>query len=1044
MPRQTHTAEYILGLDIGAESIGWAILASRDCEPIGIIRLGTHTFDAAVEGDYESGRDESKAAPRRAARASRRQHWRRTRRRGKLLRILQSAGLMPAGRIDSPAEVHELVYRLDQELRLKHIAAGDHAQAQLLPYLLRARALDGPLTPHELGRALYHLAQRRGFLSNRKARKKDEDAGVVKKGIAELDHRMAEANARTLGEYFAGLDTREVRIRSRWTGRPMYEAEFNKILDSQKPFHPCLSDDMRAKIRQAIFFQRPLKNQSHLIGECELIAGHRRAPMALRVAQRFRILQAANHLQVESPDGSSRRLTPEERCDLVNELAVKPKLSFKGIRKLLKLPANAGFNLQRGGEKELKGHTTDAALLEVFGKKWTAFSELQRDTIVDEILSFEKEEALARRAETAWGLDRESADALAETTFEPGYAAHCRLALTRLVALMEQGSPYQTARQEAFPERFAPAEAYASLPPVQNAVRNLRNPAVCRALTELRKLVNAIIRRYGKPAAIRVELARDLKRSRKQREELSKQMRDRQKLREVAKARILKDQGISSPSRADVEKVLLAEECGWRCPYTNRSICMETLLGQNPQFDVEHIIPFSRGFDDSFANKTLCFHEENRNRKRNHTPFEAYGNTPAWDEMLLRIQQFKGPFGRTKLTRFRMEELPEGFTTRQLNDTRYMSRAAGNYLAMLYGGRWDDDHRQRIQTSAGAVTAYLRDELGLNGILDDGGTKTRQDHRHHAVDALCIAISSLGMVKRLQDAAKDPWSHRRRRFAPLGDPWPSFLDSVRPAVDAIKVSRRPNRKLSGPLHAESFYSKPQVVRTRNSKPLEHRHIRKELKKLSRTEIAGDAIVDPHVRALVQAKFAQLGGGDPKVKFGDPASHPVMKTHDGRFVPIHKVRLRVAEKPWQVGGRGRERFVTAKPGSNHHTVIVATILADGTETAWEDHVVSRYEVHQRRQCEESVVQRDWGPGRNMRFSLMPGDYVVMAYDQRPEALYRVKSISSGDIEFILHSDARMADDRKKERVRARTADTLRRWHARKVHVSYLGEILPAND
>ena len=132
-------------------------------------------------------------------------------------------------------------------------------------------------------------------------------------------------------------------------------------------------------------------------------------------------------------------------------------------------------------------------------------------------------------------------------------------------------------------------------------------------LTELRKVVNLLIGRYGKPGMIRVELARELRPSAKERETRWKRMRANERERNKAAEKIAKEVKIQDPKPWDIQKVRLAEECNWRCPYTGDQISMQALFGDHPQFDVEHIIPFDRSLDDSFFNKTLCRADENRN-----------------------------------------------------------------------------------------------------------------------------------------------------------------------------------------------------------------------------------------------------------------------------------------------------------------------------------------------------------------------------------------------------------------------------------------------
>jgi CRISPR-associated endonuclease Csn1 len=658
-------------------------------------------------------------------------------------------------------------------------------------------------------------------------------------------------------------------------------------------------------------------------------------------------------------------------------------------------------------------------------------------------LTFESEKALERRARRHWGLDAEQAQALAGTVLESGHAAHSREALARLVERMEDGTPYATARDELFGKRAA-AEPLRELPPVLEAIPSLRNPAVCRALTELRKVVNALIGRYGTPDIIRVELARDLRNPRKRREEMAKRNRARQKERERALKGIFDQTTIASPSRADVEKVLLADECKWRCPYTGREISMDTLLGAHPQFDIEHIIPLSLSLDDSFANKTLCYHEENRARKRNHTPFQAYAADPVrWQQITERVSRFQGPLARLKLQRFLMDDAEfadtyRDFAERQLNDTRYASRLAAEYLGALYGGVCDAAGRRRVQVTPGGVTAFLRTEWELNGVLGLQGAKNRDDHRHHAVDALVIALSDARAVQQLSAAAARADQAGRRRFAPIPQPWPGVLDEARQKIMSIVVSRRVNHRLRGLLHAESLYSKP----IRNHQGKQTHHIRKELHKLTPADVAGDAIVDPVIRQIIQRRLAEIGT-TPGKAFADPANHPRLATRDGRSIPIHKVRVRVKANPWTIGSGPHERHVAAKAGTNHHVEIVEVTDSKG-RVRINDHCVSLFEACERRRRGEPVIRRDHGPGARLLFTLYPGDCVEMCDDDAKRSVFRVANISAGDIQFRLHSDARTADQVRKHRIRATSSNFWTERGVRKVVVTHLGDVIPAND
>ena len=399
-------------------------------------------------------------------------------------------------------------------------------------------------------------------------------------------------------------------------------------------------------------------------------------------------------------------------------------------------------------------------------------------------------------------------------------------------------------------------------------------------------------------------------------------------------------------SDLDVLKFRLAEECNWECPYTGASIAMEALVGRHSQFDVEHIIPFSRSLDNSFANKTLCQVKENRDVKRKRTPNEAYAGSPQrYQEILARVKRFRGSAAHSKLRKFRQEGLDADFAQRQLQDTRYMSRLAGEYVGLLFGGQIDAGHCRRVQVSPGRITAFLRDQWGLNALLGGGDEKSREDHRHHAVDALVIALTDAGTIQLLSRAAEAAAERGCRLFVPFEKPWPGFVDEVKCSVDAINVSFRVNRRISGALHKDTLFSKPHKVIGGDGKAKEYRHVRKPLASMSADEI--ESIVDERVRKVVQDKLKDLGG-DPKKAFADANNHPYMKAHDGRIIPIHKARIREAISVISLGEGGATRY--AAPGANHHMEIVAVVDSQGNEKRWEaagGDAVSLYEAARRR-------------------------------------------------------------------------------------------------
>jgi CRISPR-associated endonuclease Csn1 len=1153
---------YVLGLDLGVASIGWCLIRLRlvagTPEPVKILRSGVHLFQSGTEGDIERGKDESRAGPRRNARSLRRAYIRRRQRRRNVMKLLQGCGLLPAGDVTTPQGVDTLIKALDERLRTKWEAAGSttHRERQLMVYRLRAKAASTAeadrLDAEELGRAILHLAMRRGFRSNRKdlaeqraaelkesggdgaadgaaAAEKPAKAGKAKKSrkadaaadgattiskgspepretgdlgvldsIEDLKTRMEAGGFATLGAYYASLDpvgAADQRIRKRWTSRDMYLAEFKAIWSAQARHHPTLTEAHAKALERAIFSQRPLKSAKGLIGQCELETKRRRAPLASRPAQRFRVLAAVNNLRIRETGKLERELNDDERAKVLDTLLRDGDKSFTALAELLGFKrrgdAKVTFNLEEGGEKRMVGHRTDAKLRKVFGERWDTLSEAERDAVVVDLLQFEKPAALARAGRKRWGLAREAAEAFGELLLEPGYAALSLAALRKILPEMEKGKPFATVRTAAYDAHKPVGEALATLPPVDRALGMLRNPAVERTLTEVRKLVNAIIRRFGKPTFIRVELARDLKRPRVARERMAKENRVREKRREDAVARIIKETGVRQPRRSDIERVLLADECCWICPYTGRPFGMHDLLSRNPTIDVEHIWPFALSLDDSFVNKTLCDADENRNRKQRRTPFQAYHGTHKWEEILTRVRRFSSDAGRIKLERFMAEQLPEGFAERDLQETRMVSVKASEYLRVLYGGAngVDNDGVRRVFTVTGGLAAHLRREWMLDAILSSGrpetpeqhvlATKNRNDHRHHAVDAAVIALTDQGTVQRLQRAAADASQRGRRLFAPVELPWQGFGQDLEASIRRINVSHRQCRRISGALHDQSIYSKPfaATAAAKGKKPgaaVEHR-IRKPVAALSIGEV--ERIVDPAVRRAVQDALAKAGTSKPADAFKQEGNLPAIVDRNGVAQTIRAVRISVGVGYRKIGAPGKQASRFVQTASNHSTVITGRKIPGGQTADWEDAPLALIDAYAGRakaaaalaahrqshntperlgeaakhwprvdaqslgvKGEPNGVPLSVAEGRVVVMSLAANEFVRMNDSDGHMRLYRVLSVSQGDIELVEHADGRDSRLRKdaKERTRA-GASGLRKRQAEKVTVTYLGEI-----
>lgn len=1061
---------WTLGLDIGSASIGWAAL---DISGRRLLAAGVRIFEAGVnDAKFEKGEPgASNNTERRAQRLMRRQLRRRAARKRSLFLLLQGQGLLPAtpshlqgegcaSSVASPIARHLVLDRLDTALgerwtvdsELRRLAA----PAQVLPYFLRARALDFPLAPEELGRVLYHLAQRRGFKSNRadaasqSAEKKQKDAderSVVKRGIGELEAAIVQAGARTLGEYFAHLDPADdqTRIRRRWTSRALFEAEFEAIWAAQAQHHGVLTPGLKKRIRYLLYFQRPIAKGSP--GRCELEPEQPRAARASWAAQRFRLLQKVNDLRVIGKNFEERPLTAKERADLVAVLEFEGDLTFGSIkkRKLVDLAQGSRFNMEAGGENKIPGNRTVAKLSAALGDEMRRFDAEQRDALVelwcDGTLADEK---VAELAHSRFRLSPEAAVRLSVAEPEAGYANLSLRAIRNLLPAMEEGAAFKQAERERYGTAFSGGEVCDRLRPVKESLPTLANPAVTRSLSELRLIVNALIREYGKPYEIRLELARDLKRNARQRAQLSQAMRDRGRQRISAAKLATAEIGIELPKGKEIEVVLLWQQSCGICPYCGQPISLQQAF-EAQAAEVDHILPRSRFPDDSFGNKVLAHYRCNQ-EKRGRTPFEAFGHDrELWDQILARV---RGWGDKAKLDAFSVaspEDLDasreNSFAARRLTDTRYATSQAARYLGELFGGRdeqqADGSKRRAIFASSGLATATLRRAWCLERVLAPvTGGKNRGDHRHHAVDAVVIGLTSNAAVQHMAAAAASDLSGRARVTSrALESPWPDFVESVRSVILAIQVSHRPNHRLRGQLHLDTNYSRPRGAETG-----EDTFLRKAVHCLSAAQI--EKIVDPTVRALVRAKVAAVG--DAKKLERDP---PLLVTRRGARVPVRRARLRVgpASGLTAVGGRWVEER------NNHHMELFSGSDAGGKER-WRYRIVTRLDAaRSQARCRclpgqrcECVVNRTWdGEGDcEFLFSLMPGDMVRMdSPEGGPAQIYVLRSISANDFWFMRHSLAgRVAELKAADQLqRVKSLRVLQLRRCSKVVVDVLGRI-----
>ena len=419
-------------------------------------------------------------------------------------------------------------------------------------------------------------------------------------------------------------------------------------------------------------------------------------------------------------------------------------------------------------------------------------------------------------------------------------------ALKNILPFMEQGDDYDTAWRKVYPPQSTKKESV--LPPIP--ADEIRNPVVLRALSQARKVINGVVRRYGPPARIHIETAREVGKSFKDRKEIEKRQEENRKDREKAAAKFREyfPNFVGEPKSKDILKLRLYEQQHGKCLYSGKEINLGR-LNEKGYVEIDHALPFSRTWDDSFNNKVLVLGSENQN-KGNQTPYEYFNgkdNNREWQEFKARVETSRFP--RSKKQRILLQKFDEdGFKERNLNDTRYVNRFLCQFIADRM--RLTGKGKRRVFASNGQITNLLRGFWGLRKVR-------AENDRHHALDAVVVACSTVAMQQKITrfvrykemnafdgktiDKETGEVLHQKAHFP---QPWEFFAQEVmirvfgkpdgksefeeadtpeklrtllaeklssRPEavheyVTPLFVSRAPNRKMSGQGHMETVKS----------------------------------------------------------------------------------------------------------------------------------------------------------------------------------------------------------------------------------------------
>lgn len=942
-----------LGIDLGVTSVGWAIVDKHS-----IIALGTHIFPVGVQDDAfnKSHVEKPRNEARRTARGIRRLNQRYKLRRQRLINILKRIDALP-------------------DKALMEIPSRDL-------YQLRKRGLDSPLSLQEFGRILYQLNQRRGFKSNRKDKgKADEELGIVKESIAALQSQINEQGARTIGEYFADLfptsenpniantDAPRERIRKRYIGRQQYLHEFDLLWESQKKYHPKLTDELKDEIgAKTIFYQRKLKSAKELVNNCPFEPNRKCTPKSHPLFQSFRTWQYLTSIRIKSTNGDDYPLSIEEMNQLEPLFSSSSKkVSKTQLAKTLNLGKNAEFNEV---VSDLPSETTIFKITQALGFMpddnqlewiWHTLHSADDDELLKQTL-LQKLTLPSNRQKNI----QEIAESLVKISLEPDYGKLSKAAIKKILPFLKRGHVYSKACELAGYHHSMEAEKNEAQYGIQDFLRNITNPLVKRSVNESIRVIKALQTKYN-PDEIRIEFIRELNMPKEQRELIHNRNAAKEKQRmdytdfllqnfpnlgqikrddlikfelfleleynESDLNRIMDELSIPDFKKLEAQaakdqllRYRLWKECNRISLYTGKPIALSKLF--SPEIHVEHIIPFSRSYDDSFANKTLCEAAINDD-KSNRTPFEYYqGKEGEWKAFKARVnRQIEG----RKKTLLLMEKIEPEWLEKQLTNTAH----AANTLRKICKNILFKD--RPVEVSNGATTAILRKLWGLDRILSGKEmVKTRDDHRHHAIDALVVACKSRSAVQKLSTLAGINYRGRLELRGSLDFPFGQFREQAADALQEVFVTyRKADRLISkrknpykywkkgrvkpeqitssarGGLHNETYYG---LIADPADQTQEVFVTRKDLKTFEKEKHI-ESVVDKGIRKKLEEQL-KLYNGDFKKAFQEPLIYQDKK---GRNHIIRHVRVKVPDSLINIR-ENKPSSVYVASGSNYGMAI----------------------------------------------------------------------------------------------------------------------------
>ncbi|RDU64376.1 type II CRISPR RNA-guided endonuclease Cas9 [Helicobacter ganmani] len=904
----------ILGFDIGITSIGWAYVEGEELKDCGV-RIFTKA-ENPKNGD-------SLAAPRREARGVRRRLARRKARLNAIKRLLcKEFGLNLSDYLAN-----------DGELPKAYQTSKEHKS----PYELRTLALSQKLDSKDLARVILHIAKHRGYGNKHAKTGSDKDSGKVLSAIKVNETAMKD-KYQSVGEYLYKEFYQKLRLESEKKGnnitkefknvrnkKESYEhcvaqeqvrAELELIFAKQKEFGITFSENFESQIIETAFYQKDLKSFENKVGKC-VFYDEPRAPKdslsAIEFVALTRIINTLKNLEEKSKNlGIGEAYGKDKIQEILKIVLDKGEISYKKLREILHLDEcilfakDSKLDYTKGMQEAEKAKLIEFKNLKAFkkamGEDFGKFSREELDSIAMDIALIKSKENLAKKLQNYSALSKEQVEALSNLNF----AKHIDLsfkALDKILPFMREGLRYDEAVKKAgLQEHRKHKQKGEFLIPLKDYEPYLANPVVARALSEYRKVLNALLRKYGNVHKIHLEFTREAGKNYDERKKIEKEQREHFEANQKA---IQQCEILGLPiNGANILKMKLWIEQKELCVYSDRKITREHLL-DSKVLEVDHIYPYSRSFDDSYMNKVLVFAKENQG-KGNKTPFEAFGNDKEkWDRILsLSANLPKQKQRRISNKDFKDKEL--GFIARNINDTGYIARLASQWTnhclkfenlseneVSIAGEKGSKNH---LEVISGQLTSMLRHYWGL-------GNKDRNNHLHHAVDAVILAYTNNAMIKAFANFRKNQEENKKKFYAKqiaeseykakkaFFEPCKNFRQMVLDKVDSIFVSKPPRKRARGALHKETFYSFEKLCND------------KEYSKDNKMDYGGQKGIE---RALELGKIRQVG--TKIVSNGAMVRVDIFKDKKGKFyaVPIYTMDFALGILPNKAVAIGKDK------------------------------------------------------------------------------------------------------------------------------------------